>query len=309
MRSSYLRITLPATIGLALGLLGCNDGTSPGEQITVPRSETPAGQTAALRSEAFLTMIFGDASGQLSGAAPTFEACEAAFEAPATFRFRLLQTGGLTNAAEVVQEYRPTLERSGDQRIATAIASGTPETVAVRSEEAYKEEAIRYLSEPHLTETVGAFQGPDRWRFLDDWGVEKIFVGDRAWEREGQGDWRVDNSELANTTRGVEAEDICPFLSALREEPSLTITREMINGVPVLHYHLEFKSVGDRFSDEGTGEMTGDVWIDEETFWPLRQTNRLASSTGPSDVTTELTNSMEIFDLNDPSIQIDEPLP
>jgi hypothetical protein len=173
----------------------------------------------------------------------------------------------------------------------------------------------------------GAFVAPDRGQESmkgsnDGVDVEGefdgIIIGDKMWMRLG-GDW----AEMETLTRADQLGPPGLLLDFnLRNLTSLEGTEETVNDVPSLHYQFgrdEISGLGKKFAEQShifgeegeprdlPADLQVDLWLAEDGNWPVRM---LVSASDVVDgEETRFKFSLDVTDVNDPSIKIEAPLP
>lgn len=200
-----------------------------------------------------------------------------------------------------------------------------PEEVFSGSSEALKSlKSYRYLSlfkfESQETaeitrgsiEIKGEYVAPDKmhvtWTDLSSKeGFEAIRIGDKAWFKQN-GEWMEMPAEYAESLM----QTVLMFgplyswdtLYMGLPGTSNLVGREVVNGIPCLHYTSSYKEWGVLFGG-GIAEAKGDIWIAEEGF-PVKYIFE-ASGTDPEGNQGSIEWSMELMDVNQP-ISIEPPM-
>lgn len=143
---------------------------------------------------------------------------------------------------------------------------------------------------------------------------ETIVIGNRSWVN----DERTDGQFVRR--RPVLCEDDSTPAGFLKDAPISTIltlpaSDVTIGGVPAVRYHLDrdtpdarerFRAILELRPDElaENADFVFDLWVAKDGDWPVR----LVISVDHLDEETEFIEIvMDIFDVNDPSIRVDEP--
>ena len=232
----------------------------------------------------------------------------------------ILSMAACAPKAETVEETTPTLIPEA------TTTEAPPEEVFTGSSEALKSlKSYRYLSlfkfeskeTAEITrgsiEIEGEYVAPDKehavWTDLSSGeGFEAIRIGDKGWIWMKQAGQLMEMpAEYAETLMQVvlmfgPLHSWGTIYTGLPGTSNL-VGREVVNGIPCLHYTSNYKGWGVLFGGE-IAEAKGDIWIAEEGF-PVKYIFE-ASGTDPEGNQGSIEWSMELRDVNQP-ISIEPP--
>jgi hypothetical protein len=167
---------------------------------------------------------------------------------------------------------------------------------------------------------TGAFVAPDRnqVRVQGDVGglnleEESIIIGARSWVRSGdtwtEGDPDFDTADLGppGFFAGFDPEEIRVI------EP----TEETVNDVDAFHYSIDkadieqLQALAQIFGESDSLEdlpqdLSLDLWLAKDGGWPVKMILSAQGESDGSQVSVEM--SMDITDVNDPSIEVEPPI-
>ena len=176
----------------------------------------------------------------------------------------------------------------------------------------------------------GAFVVPDQAQYslrgiFDGVEVEddvgSIVIGDKVWMRIA-GEWKdFSSAGLPATAAGLGPAGLLLDFS-LHDLSSLESAKETVNDVPSLHYQFgrdEISGLGKKFAEQShifgeegeprdlPADLQVDLWLAEDGNWPVRM---LVSASDVVDgQETRFKFSLDVTDVNDPSIKIEPPVP
>ena len=240
----------------------------------------------------------------------------------------ILSMAACAPKAKTVEETTPTsiseiTTTKAPEEEATTIEA-PPEEVFTGSSEALKSlESYRYLSlfkfegektaeiKPGSIEIKGEYVAPDKmhatWTDLSSKeGFEAIRIGDKAWVKQA-GEWMEMPAEYVEGLMQM----VLVFGPLYSWDTLYTglpgtsnlVGREVVNGIPCLHYASNYKGWGMLFGG-GIAEAKGDIWIAEEGF-PVKYIFK-ASGTDTDGNQGSIEWSMDLRDVNQ-LISIEEP--
>lgn len=216
----------------------------------------------------------------------------------------ILSMAACAPKAETVEEATPTSIPEATTTEAPAEEATTtealPEEVFTGSSEALKSlKSYRYLSlfkfESQETaeitrgsiEIEGEYVAPNKmhvtWTDLSSKeGFEAIRIGDKAWFKQN-GEWMEMPAEYAESLMQMvlifgPLNSWDTLYTGLPGTSNL-VGREVVNGIPCLHYASSYKEWGEVLFGGGIAEAKGNIWIAEEGF-PVKYIFK-ASGTDP----------------------------
>jgi len=241
----------------------------------------------------------------------------------------ILSLAACAPKAETVEETTPTSIPEATTTEAPAEETTTtealPEELFTESYEALKSlKSYRYLSlfkfeskeiakiTRGSIEIKGEYVAPDKehaiWTDLSSEEVfEVIRIGDKAWIKQA-GEWMEMPAEYAETLMQVvfifgPLHSWDTLYTGLPGTSNL-VGKEVVNGIPCLHYASSYKGWGVLFGG-GIAEAKGDIWIAEEGF-PVKYIFE-ASGTDTEGNQGSIEWSMDLRDVNQP-ISIEPPM-
>ena len=292
-----------------------------------------------IRSEAALTPTFPRAILASSAGDPAQVAkCQSSLDAPETYRYTMENSWGAADPEGLLDQMRAAEAASLDLLIESGMA---PDEAQRMVDEQYGDLSdLQDFFAPSQERVDGEFQTPDRWHFtttgdFSSLSGEYTVVADTVWKNEG-GAWAIDDtvlqSDVEQATMPVEGEGLCEFLASLAAVANVDSSEEVLDGIATAHYHLGREAVNqlnamapeepdtENIADFVSADL--DMWIAQEGHWPVRirlegvfdmslhvesEVRQAAALFGP--VMVKVGFDARVFDINDPSIQIEAPAP
>lgn len=325
------RYLIGLLVACALGAGACGGGTSPPRIESTPRQaadETDAATDAAalVAVGAPLALLFSSSNAAGSDNELLGE-CQRSFEQLESFRYSIELSSGYEEPEKIAVLEKERIDEQKASRIDEWAAAGTPEALAeanADSELAAAYQSVQRVFEPERLRWEYLYQAPDRVHetFLPlSPGVfaflfgstyrEAILIGENSWVQI-DGLWQVDEEDESNLTLEDHGE-FCELVGTITGAHGAVSSNDSLDGSPTIRYELDTEAVNVLFSDEPEHKSAVmELWLDGETSLPLkfRFEGTADQPSGPDDelIGYDLGVKFELYDLNDPSIQIEPPL-
>lgn len=310
----------------ALVAAACGGDASPGW--TRPDERVPYdGETLAAVRGSPVSFLFAPSHGTESD--PELEkTCKESFDQLRSARLRLDASVGIAEPDQVAEGYHAQVEELNAELVDDWTAAGTPERHARANAKLRVAEQLELIHDRERFEHEAEFQSPDRWYIRSSWqplmidfasepaDQQEIIIGDRSW-LEKNGTWEEQDEDSAMTDG--EFAQFCTAISEYVAAAGTTSSEETINGRNTIRYVIDNEAFNRLEAADGVEYAAASIglWIDKASSLPIQiQFEGMIDfeeafgglGEGADKVLLSIECSYELYDLNDPSIQIEPPL-